>query len=232
MKALRFLKLLPLVVVLAISPVVVDLAFNRGAKDATPKAQAGETKTEDAKEVIELPKEVNDALVKKWIEPALEKAIASYVAQFWQEICEDFEITDEMEKALFWSAQDDGWAEKGDSLTALCVVKPGPNVLPCQHYRKTGDDDYELRFARVIAPVSRPIGLFLGRSKKGACRLCSSVSFDTKTKQWRAEADILKSESKEVRRAVANALKGIDPGMVAALGLSPLNPPPASRSTP
>jgi hypothetical protein len=219
MRRSLLLKCLVLTAILAANLVVAILVFHRDGK-ADPLAGTGEeTEREQGEKVIELPKELNDLLVEKWLRPGLEKAIASALDQFRENLYTEFEIKDEVEKMLFSLSGGENWVKEGDSLIAWCVVKPGPKALPARLYRKQCEQAIELKCARVIAPVSKPVALFFGRSKEGVCRLSGSAAYDPITKKWKSQADVLKGESEEVRRAVAGAVKGIDPKMVAVAGL-------------
>jgi hypothetical protein len=178
--------------------------------DPAPPVEEGE------KEVVEFPRELNDALVKAVISPALQKGLPEAMDRLMKELFTEFEIKDDVERQLWQQVR--GEMGEEDDLMAFCVVKPASKPLPTRLYSK-GDESRVLEYARVTIPCPRPLALSLARKKGGACRLCQSATYDEAAKKWVPQADVLKGEKETVRRAVAEALKGIDPRMPAIVGL-------------
>jgi hypothetical protein len=188
--------------------------------NAEPARQpVGASEPEEAREVVELSEEANAAFI-EMLRPAFERAIGSAISKAIVEREAEFEIKDDVEKTV-WSGFGSFNMGEGDRLLAICFVRQGPLTSPARQYEKRGDEGRAMRYARVTAPASRPLAFALARSANGTCRLCAEAAYDSKAKKWAPGTDVLKGEDDTVREAVAQAVRGIDPGMVAVIaGLS------------
>jgi hypothetical protein len=138
---------------------------------------------------------------KKEFEKLFSKAIGQALAKWFTEVCIEFEITDAVEGEL-WGAPRGGG---GDTFFGLCFVKPSSKVAPTKKYQKVSNG-HPLKYARVKAPVSRPLGVFVGGKNHR-----KDFFYDLATKQWKESADILSKENVAVRKAVEEALRFIQP---------------------